>query len=371
MIARPVNRRAFLRAAGSTAALTGTGHAAPGREVSVGFLGVGSRGSFLLRNVLQVEGAKVRAVCDISPERQQGARKLILEAGQGDPQLYEDWKKMLDKAPIEAVISALPCHLHAAAYLDCIAAHKDLYGEKPMCITRTDCDRVVAAAARGDQVVQIGFQRRADPRYVETIGQVHNGELGDLIEGRILWSNAWGPLYGWFGHRKESGDWIVEQAVHAWDVMNWVNQGLPKRAMGMGRSDLFRDKQPDRDVHDYYAGVVEYENGVIVNIVHSWVSPGKLNEDYVRLVGTRGGVDFNTGMFSYRRDLKKPDRPGHTYSGEINNTLLALQAFIDSIRSRKAPIANAEHGRNAVRACLLVREAVYRQTVVSMSEIRA
>jgi len=68
---------------------------------------------------------------------------------------------MLDKAPIEAVISALPCHLHCSAYLDCIAAHEDSTVRADV-ITRTDCDRVVAAAARGDQVVQIGFQRRAD-----------------------------------------------------------------------------------------------------------------------------------------------------------------------------------------------------------------
>src|SRR5262249_33944829 len=151
-----------------------------------------------------------------------------------------------------------------------------------------------------------------DPRFIETMKQVHEGELGDLVEGRILWSNAWGPLYDWFGQRKRSGDWMVEQAVHNWDVMNWANRCLPARAMGLGRDNLYRDKQPDRDVHDYYAAVVEYANGVIVNIVHSWVAPGQggkqpvFNDEYTRLLGVKAGIDFNNGTFSYRKELNKP-----------------------------------------------------------------
>ena len=65
--------------------------------------------------------------------------------------------------------------------------------------------------------------------------QIHAGEIGELVEGRILWSNAWGPLGDWFGKRARSGDWMVEQAVHNWDVINWACKGLPVRAMGLVR----------------------------------------------------------------------------------------------------------------------------------------
>ena len=67
--------------------------------------------------------------------------------------------------------------------------------------------------------------------------------------------------------------------------------------------------------------------------------------------------------------MNKPDRVGHSYKGEINNTLLALQAFIESVRTRKPPVATVEHGRNAVLACLLVREGVYKKTLVTMKEL--
>ncbi len=113
---------------------------------------------------------------------------------------------------------------------------------------------------------RIHGERRADPHFIEPIRAVRAGEIGDLVEGRILWSNSWGPLYGWFGQRRRSGDWIVEQAVHNWDVLNWAVNAVPVRAMAMGRNDLFRDRQPDRDVHDYYTGVVEYPGNVLVNI---------------------------------------------------------------------------------------------------------
>lgn len=345
-------------------------------SVNVGCVGVGGRGKYLLERLLKVENVAIRALCDPNVENLDKASQLIVSAGQPAPQQVKDWEALLELQSVDAVVSALPCGLHAQNYLDTIAAGKDLYGEKPMCLTSQECDAVVAAADASDRIVQIGFQRRADPRFIETMQQIHAGELGELVEGRIAWSNAWGPLYDWFGHRDSSGDWMVEQACHNWDVINWASQGLPVRAMGMGRGGLYKAQQPDRDVTDYYSALVEYPNGLIVNILHSWVAPGQtgafkpaFNDEYTRLIGTEGGIDFNTGTFAYRKELNKPDRIGHSYPGDIQNTLLGLQAFIDSVRTRKPPVAGVAEGRDAVLACILVREAVYRQGVVTMKEL--
>lgn len=346
------------------------------QPLNFGCIGVGGRGLGLLRTLLKIPGVAVRTVCDVDPANRARAAAAIVESGGAPPIETDRWEDLLAQPDIEAVTSALPCDLHAANYLDVIAAGKDLYGEKPMCLSMAECNAVVEAAQASDRIVQIGFQRRADPRFIETIGQVHAGELGDLVEGRIAWSNAWGPLYGWFGDRERSGDWMVEQAVHNWDVMNWANGCRPVRAVGMGRKGLYRAEQPDRSVHDYYSALVEYENGVIVNILHSWVAPGQngaynraFNDEYTRLVGTRAGIDFNTGTFSYRRELNLPDRIGHGFQSPIDSTLLALEAFVNSVRTRTAPVANAAHGRDAVLACLLVRAAVERQTTVTPDDL--
>ena len=375
------SRRRFLAASAVAAGTAGfrrpLAHAADADRIKVGFVGVGGRGTALLRNLLDTKLADVVAVCDIKPEHASRAATLITGAGGKPPIITDDWKKLLEVKDVQAVVSALPCDLHAKNYLDVIAAGKDLYGEKPMCLTPADCEAVVKAANGSKQIVQIGFQRRADPRFIQTMGQVHAGELGDLVEGRVLWSNAWGPLADWFGKKARSGDWMVEQAVHNWDVLNWACKGLPSRAMGLGRAGLYKDVQPDRDVHDYYSAVVEYPNGAIVNILHSWVAPGQngafkkeFNDEYTRLNGVKGGIDFNSGTFSYRKELNRPDRVGHDVKGDINNTKLALEAFVKSVRDRSKPVATVENGRDAVLACLLVREAVYRKQPVEMKELR-
>lgn len=348
-----------------------------GERIGVGCVGVGGRGQYLLRCLISIPNIDVLAICDTEPKHRAAAIKILAEAGKATPKEFEKWDDLAAMSEIKAVVSALPCDLHKDNYLAMIAAGKDLYGEKPMCLSVAECDAVVEAANKSKQIVQIGFQRRADPRFIDPMVLVHNGELGELVEGRVEWSNAWGPLYGWFGKMERSGDWMVEQGVHNWDVMNWANKCLPVRAMGLGRGGLYRAEQPDRDVTDYYSALVEYENGVIVNMLHSWVAPGQVgafnrafNDEFTRLIGTRAGIDFNSGVFSYRREFNKPDKKGHHHEGEINGSQLSLEAFFDAVRTRKPPVATVEHGRDAVLACLLVREAVRRGGVVTMEELK-
>jgi predicted dehydrogenase len=371
-----VNRRSFLASAAVATAAASRLSAADDR-LRVGFIGVGNRGTTLLKNFLEAKLGDVVAVCDIKPEHAKRAAKLITETGQKEPTLIEDWKKLLEVKDVQAVVSALPCDLHAECYLDVITAGKDLYGEKPMCLTPADCEKVVKAANASKQIVQIGFQRRADPRFIEPMRLIHAGELGELVEGRIMWTNSWGPLGDWFGKRARSGDWMVEQACHNWDVINWACKGLPVRAMGMGRTGLYKSFQPDRDVHDYYSAIVEYENGVIVNILHSWVAPGQqgkftkeFNDEYTRLNGVKAGIDFNSGVIAYRKELNIADKVAHSAKGNINNTKLGLEAFAASVKDRKPPVATVEHGRDAVLACLLVRESVYQRKPITMKELR-
>ena len=372
---RILNRRHFLGTSGALLAGHVTARTlsarSPNDTIGIGCIGVGNRGTVLLRNLLTVPGVRVVAICDIEPAHLERAQKLAGDAGHPTPKVTGEWKELLDLKEVEAVISALPCDLHAGNYVEVLSAGKDLYGERPMCLSVAECNAVVAAADWYAGIVQIGLQRRSDPRFIDAIRQVHEGELGELLEGRIVWSNAWGPLVGWFGLRERSGDWMVEQAVHNWDVMNWANRCLPVQAVGMGRDDLFRDHQPERNVHDYYSAVVRYENGVIVNIVHSWVAAEKFDQELTRLAGTRAGIDFNTAALSYRRELNKPDRVGHGYQGNINSTGLALENFVKSLRSRTPPVATVGHGRDAVLASLLVRRAVYTGEVVRMKDLQA
>jgi len=376
-----VDRRQMLQATGCVAAGCGVGGtvllgseawaAHEPAPVRLGFIGVGSRGSTLLRLLAQQAGTEIVAVCDNEAEKLERAKKIITDAGKPAPVVFAEWKQLLDHAGVDVVVSALPVDLHTSCYVDVLNAGKDLYAEKPLGLTVAECDAVEQAAKQSGRIVQVGFQRRADPRFIQPMKLVHDGEIGALLEGRVLWSNSWGPLTGWFGQRRRSGDWMVEQAVHNWDVLNWATGSLPKRAVGFGRNDLFREHQADRDVHDYYSGVLEYENGVIVNIVHSWVPPTKFNEEYTRLIGTTGGIDFNSGTFSYRPDQNRPDRVAFEGPANVDNNVLAIESFLKAVRDRSQPVATLAHARAALLACLLMREAVDRGTAVTLKDIGA
>jgi len=170
-----------------------------------------------------------------------------------------------------------------------------------------------------------------------------------------MWSNAWGPGGGWYGHRKLSGDWMVEQACHNWDVIVWANQCLPVRATGFGTTGLFRDTpvvvdsvenivaiEPDRDVHDYYSGVVEFQNGVIVNIFIAGIA-----QQVRRRV-------HQTDRTSRRRRLQlrhvllpagyEVAGPAEQRGRQDGCQLSGNGAFLNSVRTRSKPIATAENG---------------------------
>lgn len=374
-----LDRRQFVGAAGAAAvaaSISQSATAADRKTIGVGCIGVGNRGTTLLRELVKIEGVEVRAICDIRQDRLDQAEKTVTEAKQPKPFTTTKWSELLARSEVDAVVSAIPIDLHAQNYIDTLSAGKDLYGEKPLALSVQDCNGVIKAATKSGKIAQIGFQRRASPFFIDAMKVVHAGELGDLVEGRVCWSNSWGPLGDWFGKRERSGDWMIEQACHNWDVLNWSLKCLPKRAVGLGRDGLYKEFQADRTVTDYYSALLEYENGVIINVLHSWVAPGQpqnyppaFNQEYTRVIGTKAGVDFNTGLISYRKELNKPDR---SIEGSFDYSVVtkqALESFFTSVRTRSTPVATLETGRDATLVGLLVQKAVYERRMIDMKEL--
>ncbi len=177
---------------------------------------------------------------------------------------------------------------------------------------------------------------------------------------------------GWLARRARSGDWMVEQAVHVWDVFHWVAGGVPARAYGQGRRDLFADRQPARDVTDHYSVHLEWASGFHVAFLQSWVAPAddRFTGITLQVMGEEGGLDFGSGALTYR-DRTRPRQTLHP--GTQADTRLALQAFLDAVRATEPlppPLTLAE-ARDATLTGLLVRKAVDERRVVTMEEIRA
>lgn len=377
-----VNRRRFLgcsAAAGIALSQGRVSEAAAGEgaaPVRVGVIGVGNRGTTLLRSLLELPGVSVAAVCDPDPKHRLRGQGIVEKARGVRPEAHESPERLLDREDVDAVAVAIPCDRHALVYSGALRAGKHLYAEKPLGLTPAECDRLVAEAeAASGLAVHVGFQRRSNPRYREAAELVRKGELGSLVAGTATWVSSNGPMNGhddWLARRERSGDWMVEQAVHVWDVFHWLAGGLPVRAFGHGRRDLFTACQPGRDVTDHYSVQLEWADGFHAAFVHSWVAPAddRFTGVGLQVVGTEGGLDLGTGALTFR-DRARPRLA--VQPGVHADTKLALQAFLASVRAGgtlKAPVSLAE-ARDATITGLLVRRAVDERRLVTRDEVAA
>ena len=146
-------RRHFLKvpaaAVGSAALLTAQ---SPSDTVRVAFIGVGNRGSYLLRNMLKVPGVKVTVICDINPETLNRAIDAAKTAGQS-PEGIAEWRRVLDRQDIDAIVVATPVDLHKEMAIASLESGRNLYCEKPMALTPAENFLLVADAGSGDVAV--------------------------------------------------------------------------------------------------------------------------------------------------------------------------------------------------------------------------
>jgi myo-inositol 2-dehydrogenase/D-chiro-inositol 1-dehydrogenase len=341
-----------------------------GEPLKVAFIGVGGRGGGLLNAFLKLKGQQVVAICDINKDNLNRAIATVEKAQNKAPAGYgngpDDFQRVLDRKDIHAIVTATPCFEHPRIMLATIQAGKHIYGEKPLALTVRDADAILAASeANRKLVVQVGFQWMCNPNFADCISRVHKKEIGEPVEGRFFRHNA--PpiqMVGWFEHRDKSGDWVLEQACHEFNLMNWAAQATPLQAYGMGRRDLYN--KPVNGITNYYATIIEYPNNFIVHYAHGWISPAGFQEMGKKIIGTKGATEIGGSQISMV-DKNVKVEPLRKFPGD--DTEEALRCFVESIREgkpAKAPVAN---GRNASLLALMVRKAVDERRVVTWNEM--
>jgi myo-inositol 2-dehydrogenase / D-chiro-inositol 1-dehydrogenase len=374
-----LNRRRFLGCSAAAGLALSQGRVADASDalpVRVGVVGLGTRGTTLLRTLLELPGVTVVALGDPEPKHLLRGQGIVERATGSRPDALDVPSRLFERTDVDAVAVAIPCDRHAEDASAAIRAGKHLYTEKPLALTLPECDRLIAeAAAAPGLAVHVGFQRRSNPRYRDGAERIRRGEIGVPIEGTATWVSSNGPMNGhgdWLARRARSGDWMVEQAVHVWDIFHWVAGGPPVRAYGQGRRGLFARQQPGRDVTDHYSVQLEWPDGFHVSFLQSWVAPAddRFTGTTVQVMGTDGGLDFGSGALTFR-DKGRPRQVVHP--GVQPDTRLALQAFLASVRSggEVPPPLSLEEARDATLTGLLVRKAVDEHRVVTLDEIRA
>ncbi|HEY1380766.1 MAG TPA: Gfo/Idh/MocA family oxidoreductase, partial [Gemmataceae bacterium] len=178
-----MQRRQFLggAAAASLTALSAGRVLGAGDTVRVGLIGCGGRGMAVARLMRQVPGVAFVAACDVYEPNAAAAREWV----GSNCQSYRDFRHVLDRKDVDAVLVATPDHWHAIPTVLACRAGKDVYVEKPLGLTVREGRAMVEAARQHDRVVQAGTQHRSADHYREAARLVQSGELGRVHFVRV------------------------------------------------------------------------------------------------------------------------------------------------------------------------------------------
>jgi predicted dehydrogenase len=388
-----ITRRTFTQA-GAAAALGLTavqaGKAAGANDrIRLGFIGVANRGGQLIRAFRQHKDMEIVALCDVCKSTLAAASGRL----EGKSTTYHDFREMIQRKDIDAVVIATPDHWHAVQTIDACNAGKDVYVEKPVSLTVYEGRQMVQAARRNQRVVQVGTHRRSGKLYAQAAELVRAGKLGKVTVTRSfhrsnMYPNGIGKAQPtkppadldwdmWLGPRperpyqeniapykfrwwKEYCCQISNNGVHSLDMIRWLmNAKAPTSICCMGGKFAVDD---DRTIPDTAETIFQFPEGWLdlFGMYEANGNPTMARGGFVELRGTHGTlyasdrtvevVPERGGQFqdrSYRMDpvlLKSTD-------GDL--TAQHARNFLDCIRSRQKPNADIEEGHRSTTMSLL------------------
>jgi predicted dehydrogenase len=364
------NRREFL----AVPAAAVVSAQSPNDAVRVGVIGVGNRGTYLLRTVMKVPGVQIVALCDIDAANLQRAMSLAQAAGH-KPEGYSEYRRLLDRKDLDAVVIATPVDLHKEMFVAALEVGKHVYGEKPMGLTPEECRIVTNAAAAAKGIFQAGFQLRHDPNRSASMAHIKKGGIGKVLflQG-YRHSNDLPRKTLWYFDRTRSGDNIVEQACHIIDLMVWAAGAAPLRAYGTGGINLFKNEPEGRTTMDNYAVVYEFPQDIRFTFSHIYFDPFGFSGIKERVFGSEGAIELSTatvyqltargGAGRGQNEVQLPVTDPKQDSG-----YLSLAAFVDNARARKKPLNDAESARISTLTAMMGRKSIYERRVVTWDEI--
>jgi predicted dehydrogenase len=172
---------AGLGLAGSARPTAARGKAvAPSDTLRFGAIGVKGMGWADMRSALQVDGVECVALCDVDQSVLDERKGDVLEVQDRAPELYGDYRKLLEDQDIDAVVIGTPDHWHCRMLVDALDAGKHVYCEKPLANSIHEANAMLAAARKSDRMVQIGQWQRSGEHYEEALEMVRSGDLGNI-----------------------------------------------------------------------------------------------------------------------------------------------------------------------------------------------
>jgi predicted dehydrogenase len=368
-------RREFL--VGSAATLGAMGlSAAEAREIRVAMIGVGNRGSTLLKLALEQEQVKIAAICDVDAQARDRAQGL---AARDNPRSYTEYREVLDLSEVDAVIVATPCNLHSEMAVAALNAGKHIYCEKPLGVNPEQVSDALQTARKSDKVFQIGQQLRYFPQAQDVIGKIHQERIaGDILAIKAQRHSTPPPpgevrdRPAWYLDVKQSGDLIVENSVHNLDMCNWIAGCHPVSACGHGKTYLPKPTPAGERMMDGFSVQYVYESDINVDFTQYYFHPRGLknlpNGQWYEIFGEKGTVEF-----THTDGLFYPMQGGESVAVVKPESLKAKEDamgdFMACIRENRKPFAGIEVAATAALTAIMGREAIYQKRMVSWKEL--
>ncbi len=357
------------------------GFAAASERIRLGFIGIGIQSRGHLNRFVKTPDVQVVAVCDVVTERRENAKQIVETEYAKQKELssysgcatYIDYRELLARDDIDAVVVGTPDHWHALPAIAACCAGKDVYCEKPLSLTIGEGRAMVQAARQTCRVFQTGSQQRSEfgGRFRRAVELIRNGHLGEIKVVRVgvggpavtcdlpteecpdgtnwnFW-NGQSPDRGynqilcpkglhnhfpaWRSYREYAGGALADMGAHHFDIAQW--------ALGMDNSGPVIIEPPEGDAKTglkftYANGTVMYHGG-----------PSGCTFE-----GTKGTlyVDRNKLEANPANILEATIGPNDFHCDPSDNH---HRNWLDAIRSRKLPICDVEIGHRSATICQL------------------
>jgi predicted dehydrogenase len=335
-------------------------------RIRIAGLGTGGRGAFLLGVAAKAEKTEIVAVCDVSEPRRAAARQKL----GGSAREYLDYREVLGRSDIDAVVIGSPDHWHGPMTIDAVQAGKDVYVEKPVSHSIADGERTEKAVRTSKQIVQVGYQQRSWEHFIAARELVTNGSLGQITLVLTSWYQNylenmrkapvidaatidWKRFLGsarnqpfdplrcarWRWYWDFGGGHLTDLYSHYGDVVQWyMDDYKPVAAQSMGG----RHAIPQFECPDTINTVWEYAK---FHVVYNGSLNGSLDGGNIIFRGSKATMRINRDGFNVYAEGSVPREKTHypepiaSMRSAVDGATPHMQNFLDCIRSRKAPNA--------------------------------
>jgi predicted dehydrogenase len=356
----------------------------PSDQVTLGVIGSGSRGTFVMGTFQKDPTLKVAAICDVYEPNLENAASVASKVAGTRPTQYRNYKELLADKDVQAVLIATPEHWHYQMVLDAIAAGKDVYVEKPLCQTPEQGTALVEAEKKTKSIIQVGMQRRSFDLYLEGRKIVVAGQLGNVrmvrswwlnnyvgqpaatrLDGKLDWEQWQGPasrrpfdanrFRNWRYYSDYAGGILADQGAHVFDGIHMLmGAGYPSAVTAAAN----RPHKAAVDMPESVVATAEYPEDFIgvFSINYAAMQYKSRNDQLNQLDGDKARMDIG------REELKvylkgaeetaaveKKSEKGFGWATDLH-----VQNFVECVRTRKPPTAPM---RIAFQAALVVQMA--------------